>query len=159
MAKGLEDTSFFIYNRLLSLNEVGGEPKRFGTSLAAFHQTNQERLRHWPHAMLNSSTHDSKRSEDVRARINVLTEMEPKWRQQVYHWRNLNRGLRTHLDQMTAPSRNDEYAFYQNLLGVWPNEILMLRASAGSFTYQGRHAEGLPGGKSAYQLDLHQRAV
>ena len=124
MAKGLEDTSFFIYNRLLSLNDVGGEPKRFGTSLAAFHHTNQERLRHWPHAMLNSSTHDSKRSEDVRVRINVLTEMEPKWRQQVYHWRNLNRGLRTHLDQMTAPSRNDEYAFYQNLLGVWPNEDL-----------------------------------
>ncbi len=124
MAKGLEDTSFYIYNRLLSLNEVGGEPKRFGTSLTAFHRTNQERLQHWPHAMLNSSTHDSKRSEDIRARINVLTEMVPKWQQQVYRWRSLNRTARTKLDGTTAPSRNDEYAFYQNLIGVWPIEPL-----------------------------------
>ncbi|MGW8195532.1 MAG: malto-oligosyltrehalose synthase, partial [Desulforhopalus sp.] len=124
MAKGLEDTAFYIYNRLLSLNEVGGEPKRFGISPAAFHRTNQDRMQHWPHAMLNTSTHDSKRSEDVRARINVLTEMVPAWRQQVFRWRNLNRRLRTGLDGKTAPGRNDEYAFYQNLLGAWPVEAL-----------------------------------
>ncbi len=122
MAKGLEDTSFYLYNRLLSLNEVGGEPKRFGTSIAAFHRTNQERLRHWPHSMLNSSTHDSKRSEDVRARINVITEMVTQWRHRVHSWRSLNRRLRTPMGEITAPSRNDEYAFYQNLLGIWPNE-------------------------------------
>ena len=120
MAKGLEDTSFYIYNRLLSLNEVGGEPKRFGTSLPAFHRTNQERLQHWPYAMLNTSTHDSKRSEDVRARINVLTEMVPRWRQQVYSWRSLNRSARIRFEETMAPSRNDEYAFYQNLIGAWP---------------------------------------
>lgn len=120
MAKGLEDTAFYIYNRLLSLNEVGGEPGRFGISLPAFHRANRERLQHWPHTMLSSSTHDSKRSEDVRARINVLTEMTPKWQQKIYHWRKQNRRLRTQLETMIAPDRNDEYAFYQNLLGVWP---------------------------------------
>lgn len=122
MAKGLEDTAFYIYNRLLSLNEVGGDPKRFGVSVAAFHRNNQERMRYWPHTMLNSSTHDSKRNEDVRARINVLTEMVSQWRRRLYTWRSLNRRLRTQLDGMTAPSRNDEYAFYQNLLGLWPVE-------------------------------------
>ena len=120
MAKGLEDTTFYIYNRLLSLNEVGGAPKRFGISLAAFHQSNQDRLRYWPQAMLNSSTHDSKRSEDVRARINVLTEMVPEWKKRVTLWSKQNRPLKTQLDGILAPSRNDEYAFYQNLIGSWP---------------------------------------
>lgn len=120
MAKGLEDTSFYIYNRLLSLNEVGGGLKRFGISVAAFHHTNQDRLRYWPHSMLNSSSHDSKRSEDVRGRINVLTEMVTDWKRQVFRWSKLNRPLKTKLKEMLAPDRNDEYAFYQNLLGVWP---------------------------------------
>ncbi|HHO47170.1 MAG TPA: malto-oligosyltrehalose synthase [Desulfobacteraceae bacterium] len=120
MAKGVEDTSFYIYNRLLSLNEVGGEPKRFGTSSAAFHRANRDRLRFWPHSMLNTSTHDSKRSEDVRARINVLSEMPQEWQDRVARWSRLNRSIKTPLDHMLAPSRNDEYAFYQNLVGVWP---------------------------------------
>jgi (1->4)-alpha-D-glucan 1-alpha-D-glucosylmutase len=120
MAKGLEDTSFYIYNRLLSLNEVGGEPKRFGTSVAAFHQANQRRLRFWPHSMLNTSTHDSKRSEDVRARINVLSEMPREWRNRISRWSRLNRSMKTQLGGMLAPSRNDEYGFYQNLVGIWP---------------------------------------
>ncbi|MDW7771984.1 MAG: malto-oligosyltrehalose synthase [Desulfobulbaceae bacterium] len=122
MAKGLEDTSFYIYNRLLSLNEVGGEPKRFGTSVAAFHHTNQYRMRYWPHAMLNTSTHDSKRSEDARARINVISEMPDKWQKHAARWSRLNRSLKTQLDVMHAPDRNDEYSFYQNLLGIWPPE-------------------------------------
>lgn len=120
MAKGLEDTAFYIYNRLLSLNEVGGDPKRFGVSEAAFHRINQERLHQWPHCMLNSSTHDSKRSEDVRARINVLTEMPQEWRKRVFRWHKLNQPLKVQLADMLAPTRNDEYAFYQNLLGAWP---------------------------------------
>lgn len=120
MAKGMEDTAFYIYNRLLSLNEVGGDPRRFGLSVAAFHRTNQDRLYHWPHSMLNSSTHDSKRSEDVRARINVLTEMAPAWKSRVSRWSRLNRPLKTQIEGMPAPSKNDEYAFYQNLLGAWP---------------------------------------
>ena len=122
MAKGVEDTSFYIYNRLLSLNEVGGEPRRFGTSMAAFHRANQHRLRFWPHSMLNTSTHDSKRSEDVRARINVLSEMPRQWQDRVARWSKLNRSMKTQLDGGPAPSRNDEYGFYQNLAGVWPAE-------------------------------------
>jgi (1->4)-alpha-D-glucan 1-alpha-D-glucosylmutase len=122
MAKGLEDTSFYIYNRLLSLNEVGSNPRRFGMSLSAFHQNNQNRRRHWPLSMVNSSTHDSKRSEDVRARINVLTEMVPQWRKGLLRWNRFNRSLKTRQGGGLIPDRNDEYAFYQNLLGCWPGQ-------------------------------------
>ncbi|MCB2182432.1 MAG: malto-oligosyltrehalose synthase [Desulfobulbaceae bacterium] len=120
MAKGLEDTFCYIYNRLLSLNEVGGDPRRYGVSVAAFHHANSERQKHWPHAMLNTSTHDSKRSEDVRARINVLSEMPDEWQQALDKWSEINDCNRTQIETGLAPSRNDEYAFYQNLLGIWP---------------------------------------
>ena len=120
MAKGLEDTSFYRYNRLLSLNEVGGEPRRFGLSMAAFHRTNQDRMHHWPHSMITTSTHDSKRNEDVRARINLLSEMAPQWQERVSSWRRANESLKSHLEGGPAPSAQDEYAFYQNLLGAWP---------------------------------------
>jgi (1->4)-alpha-D-glucan 1-alpha-D-glucosylmutase len=120
MAKGLEDTFFYRYNRLLSLNEVGGNPHCFGISVAAFHQNNQTRLRHWPHNMLNTSTHDSKRSEDVRARINVLSEAAPEWQQRVKLWSMQNRSHKIKIAENPAPSKNDEYGFYQNLLGAWP---------------------------------------
>ena len=123
MAKAVEDTSFYQYNRLLSLNEVGGDPRRFGVSLAAFHHDNQARARHWPHAMLASSTHDSKRSEDVRARLNALSEMPDAWRLALSRWSRLNRGKRRKLDSGCAPSRNDEYLLYQTLLGIWPFEM------------------------------------
>jgi len=123
MAKGLEDTAFYRYNRLLSLNEVGGNPKCFAISTAAFHQANSTRMRYWPHSMVNSSTHDSKRSEDVRARINVLTEKVSSWRRRVLRWSKWNRRLKTDQDGLPEPSRNDEYAFYQNLLGTWPNIV------------------------------------
>ncbi|MBW2466690.1 MAG: malto-oligosyltrehalose synthase [Deltaproteobacteria bacterium] len=120
MAKGLEDTAFYMYNRLLSLNEVGGEPKRFGVSLQAFHHLNQKRHQYWPHTMLNTSTHDSKRSEDVRARLNVLSEIPEEWQRRVTGWREMNQHWKTRTSGGPAPSVNDEYAFYQNLLGVWP---------------------------------------
>lgn len=120
MAKGLEDTCFYIYNRLLSLNEVGGDPRRFGISVAAFHHANRERNSYWPHAMLNTSTHDSKRSEDLRARINVLSEMPREWQKALTRWSRCNRGFRTKVGHGSAPSKNDEYALYQNLVGVWP---------------------------------------
>ena len=91
MAKAVEDTTFYQYNRLVSLNEVGGDPQRFGVSLAAFHRENQERARRWPHAMLATSTHDNKRSEDVRARISVLSEMPDEWHRALSRWSKLNR--------------------------------------------------------------------
>lgn len=120
MAKAVEDTSFYQYNRLVSLNEVGGEPQRFGVSLAAFHRENQERARRWPHAMLASSTHDNKRSEDVRARISVLSEMPDAWHKALARWSKFNRSKRRRQGTERAPSRNDEYLLYQVLLGVWP---------------------------------------
>jgi (1->4)-alpha-D-glucan 1-alpha-D-glucosylmutase len=120
MAKGLEDTLFYRYNRLVSLNEVGADPRRFAVSPAAFHHANQERQRRWPHSMLCTSSHDTKRSEDVRARLNVLSEIAPDWRAHLTRWSRLNRGKKRRLADGWAPSQNDEYLFYQTLLGVWP---------------------------------------
>ncbi|MGH2562480.1 MAG: malto-oligosyltrehalose synthase, partial [Thermomicrobiales bacterium] len=120
MAKGVEDTTFYIDNRLVSLNEVGGDPMRFGVDAAEFHRANEERLRRWPHAMLTSSTHDTKRSEDVRARIDVLSEMPREWRAVINRWSRLNRRLKSRVEGEFAPDRNDEYLFYQLLLGAWP---------------------------------------
>lgn len=120
MAKGMEDTAFYVYNRLVALNDVGGDPRRFGVSVAAFHHANQQRLEYWPDAMLNTATHDSKRSGDVRARIDVITELVPEWRRAVIRWRRVNRDKKTVVDGEPAPSRNDEYLLYQTLLGAWP---------------------------------------
>src|SRR5438270_1746774 len=120
MAKGLEDTAFYRYNRLISLNEVGGNPSRFGVTVEEFHRANHKRLQCWPDSMLASSTHDSKRSEDVRARINVLSEIPAAWRLSIRRWRDWNRSRKRPVDGKPAPSRNDEYLFYQTLVGAWP---------------------------------------
>jgi (1->4)-alpha-D-glucan 1-alpha-D-glucosylmutase len=119
-AKGIEDTALYRYNRLLSLNEVGGEPSNYGGGVRAFHADSGYRVRHWPHEMLATSTHDSKRSEDVRARINVLSEMTTPWRDAVRRWMRINRSRKREIDGDSAPSANDEYHFYQTLLGSWP---------------------------------------
>lgn len=122
MAKAIEDTTFYRYYRLTSLNEVGGEPVRFGVSTAAFHHLNQERLRRHPYTMIATATHDHKRGEDTRTRINVLSELAPEWRTRVRRWAQLNRGKRRQIDIEQGRGRNDEYLFYQTLLGVWPTE-------------------------------------
>ena len=124
MAKGLEDTAFYRYNRLVSLNEVGGNPSRFGTTVEEFHHANQQRLSCWPDSMLASSTHDSKRSEDVRARINVLSELPPVWLLHLRRWRDWNRAKKPQVDGQPAPTRNDEYLLYQTLIGTWPSQLL-----------------------------------
>jgi (1->4)-alpha-D-glucan 1-alpha-D-glucosylmutase len=124
MAKGLEDTTFYRYNRLVSLNDVGNDLHRFGTTTPEFHAANQERRRCWPHTMLATSTHDSKRSEDARARINVLSEMPALWRLRVREWRRFNRSSKSRVNERPAPSPNDEYLLYQTLLGAWPSELL-----------------------------------
>jgi (1->4)-alpha-D-glucan 1-alpha-D-glucosylmutase len=121
-AKGVEDTAFYIYNRLVSLNEVGGSPERFGTPLEAFHGQNIERGRSHPLALLATSTHDTKRSEDVRARINVLSEIPERWRAALTRWRRLNRKKKTLVDGQPAPGPNEEYLLYQTLVGAWPVE-------------------------------------
>lgn len=124
MAKGLEDTAFYQYNRLVSLNEVGGDPRRFAVSVSGYHLVNQERVRQWPYAMLSTSTHDSKRSEDVRARINVLSEFPEEWDRQLKRWSRINRNKKRLVDNELAPSANDEYLLYQILLGACPLETL-----------------------------------
>ncbi len=124
MAKGLEDTAFYRYNRLVSLNDVGSDLHRFGVTAAEFHAANQERLRDWPHSMLATSTHDSKRSEDVRARINVLAEIPSHWRLRVRDWKQFNRKHKGMVNEKPAPSPNDEYLLYQTLVGAWPMKEL-----------------------------------
>jgi (1->4)-alpha-D-glucan 1-alpha-D-glucosylmutase len=121
-AKGMEDTAFYRYNRLLSLNEVGGAPDRFGGSPEEFHAANQRRRASWPLTMLATATHDTKRGEDARARLNVLSELPEEWSRQLSAWGRINIRNRTIVDGAPAPDRNDEYLFYQSLLGVWPPE-------------------------------------
>ena len=121
-AKGLEDTAFYVYNRLISLNEVGGSPDRFGTPVRKFHEHNRKRQKSWPHALITTSTHDSKRSEDVRARINVLSEVPEEWRRRLAAWSRLNRKKRVPVEGGSAPDANEEYFLYQTLVGTWPME-------------------------------------
>jgi (1->4)-alpha-D-glucan 1-alpha-D-glucosylmutase len=119
-AKGVEDTALYRFNRLVALNEVGGEPDVYGSTVSAFHSDAQYRAKNWPHEMLGTSTHDTKRSEDVRARISVLSEMAAAWRQAVNRWRRINRTRRREVGGMPAPSPDDEYLLYQTLVGTWP---------------------------------------
>ncbi|HEX4129958.1 MAG TPA: malto-oligosyltrehalose synthase [Pirellulales bacterium] len=119
-AKGLEDTAFYRAYPLASLNEVGGEPQRYGFSVEEFHRRNQSRADTWPLAMLATSTHDTKRSEGVRARINVLSEIPDAWQQALDRWHALNRGHKTQIEGTEAPDSNEEYLFYQTLVGTWP---------------------------------------
>ncbi|MCE9607521.1 MAG: malto-oligosyltrehalose synthase [Planctomycetia bacterium] len=120
MAKGVEDTAFYVYFPLLSANEVGGDPASAAHGIEEFHQQNAGRRRRGLQSLLATSTHDTKRSEDVRARINVLSEMPRPWRTAVNRWNRLNRRRRTKVDGVLAPTRNDEYLFYQSLTGMWP---------------------------------------
>ena len=117
VAKGVEDTAFYRYGRLAALNEVGNDPREFGVSLQEFHAANAYRARSWPYTMLGTSTHDTKRSEDVRARLGVLSELAPGWRLALRRWRRMNEAARTG----DAPSRGDEYLYYQTLLAIWPD--------------------------------------
>jgi len=119
-AKGLEDTAFYRYNLLLSINEVGGDPGRFGRTAAEFHEANTRRLRSWPLEMLATSTHDTKLGEDVRARVNAISELSADWTREVGRWMRLNDKHRTVIEPDAAPDRNDEYRFYQALVGCWP---------------------------------------
>ena len=118
MAKGVEDTLLYVYNRLLSLNEVGGNPSHFGIDLDLFHQFNQKKVKNWLHGMNTTATHDTKRGEDIRARLNVLSEIPQEWEQQVNQWREINQSCK----QEGIPDANDEYFFYQTLLGTFPFE-------------------------------------
>ena len=124
MAKAVEDTAFYRYVRLLALNEVGGDPRRFGTTVEAFHRQGAARAAAHPHALLATATHDHKRGEDVRTRIAALSEMPGLWERSIRRWNRLNDRRKTVLDDGRAPTENDEYGLYQVLLGTFPAEWL-----------------------------------
>jgi (1->4)-alpha-D-glucan 1-alpha-D-glucosylmutase len=126
-AKGYEDTLLYRFNRLVSLNEVGSDPSRFGTSLAEFHAENVERQRRSPHALSATGTHDTKRGEDVRLRISVLSEIPAEWGARLAAWHRRNRKHRTVVDGAPVPGANTEYLVYQTLVGAWPIEMVRLR--------------------------------
>jgi (1->4)-alpha-D-glucan 1-alpha-D-glucosylmutase len=120
MAKGLEDTTFYVYNRLLSLNEVGGDPSRFGITAQEFHDFNQKRASVWPYSLSATATHDTKRGEDARARINVLSEIPAEWERNVKLWSKMNKAKKPMVGNINVPDRNDEYFLYQTLIGAFP---------------------------------------
>jgi (1->4)-alpha-D-glucan 1-alpha-D-glucosylmutase len=124
MAKAVEDTAFYRYVRLASLNEVGGDPRRFGTSVAAFHRENADRAAQHPNAMLATATHDHKRGEDTRTRIDAISEMPGLWDRAIRRWNRFNARRKAEVDGAPAPTENDEYHIYQTLLGTWPAEWL-----------------------------------
>ncbi|HEX7284922.1 MAG TPA: malto-oligosyltrehalose synthase [Candidatus Angelobacter sp.] len=132
MAKGLEDTVCYVYNRFVALNEVGNSPKQFGVTVDEFHQANARRQAQWPFSMLATSTHDTKRSGDVRARLNVLSEMPKAWMAQVFKWRKANRARKRLLpDGRSVPDLNEEYLLYQTLVGSWPLDMRTPESRAG----------------------------
>ena len=120
MAKGLEDTAFYIYNRLAALNEVGGEPQQFGITPEDFHAHNQAVQSAWPSTLLATSTHDTKRSEDTRARMVAISELPHLWQKTLGRWRTINRRAKSQINESEAPDANEEYLLYQTLLGTWP---------------------------------------
>jgi len=122
MAKGFEDTSLYIYNRLVSMNEVGGNPASAGVPVNAFHIRCGTAADRWPHTMNATTTHDTKRSEDVRARINVLSEIPEEWEKRLQHWSRQNAGKRRIVNGIATPAPGEEILLYQTLLGVWPLE-------------------------------------
>jgi (1->4)-alpha-D-glucan 1-alpha-D-glucosylmutase len=134
----LEDTAFYIYNRLAALNEVGGEPQHFGFSVDDFHQRNIERQRDWPATLLATSTHDTKRSEDVRARMVAISEVPQLWRSSLQRWRVINRRAKRIFDDAAAPDANEEYLFYQTLLGTWPMDAAGRAETTAGPEYIGR---------------------
>ncbi len=134
MAKGLEDTVFYTYNRFIALNDVGGDPTRFGISPADFHQAACQTQTRWPATMLTTATHDTKRGEDLRARLALLSEIPVEWVAAVLRWSNMTSAHRTN----DWPDRNTEYFFYQTLIGGWPITVDRLTAYMEKATREAR---------------------
>jgi len=136
MAKGYEDTSLYVYNRLVSMNEVGGSPSSAGVPVSAFHSRCEKAAGRWPHTMNTTTTHDTKRSEDVRARINVLSEIPEEWEKRLQQWCRQNAGKKRIVNGIAAPDPGEEILLYQTLLGAWPlkeEELPGLRARIESY--------------------------
>jgi (1->4)-alpha-D-glucan 1-alpha-D-glucosylmutase len=120
MAKGIEDTFLYAYNRLVSVNDVGINPDHMGYSPGEFHAFNRQRLAAWPHTMNATSTHDTKRGEDARARIDVISELPQEWEAKTAEWRSASSRFKRRRNALEIPDGNDEYFLYQTLIGAWP---------------------------------------
>ena len=155
-AKGFEDTFLYVYNRLLSLNEVGGFPRRFGISPQNFHRFCAERHDRWPDSLNATATHDTKRGEDARARLNVLSEIPGPWTRQIRHFSRLNRRRKSPVCGQPAPDRNDEYLLYQALIGAYPFE-----GNTPEFRdrMKALRRQGPAGGQAPYLLDRARRRL
>ena len=159
-AKGIEDTAFYLYNRLQALNEVGSWPEQFGQTCESFHQQNSARLAKWPHSLLTTSTHDTKLSEDVRARLAVISELPGEWRSVLGQCREANHKLKRLVKGKLVPDANEEYLLYQILLGTWPfrfsskEEKQLWRAlRAGRLTWRDWNVTILPMAETKITLD------
>jgi (1->4)-alpha-D-glucan 1-alpha-D-glucosylmutase len=150
MAKGVEDTAFYTFNRLVALNEVGGDPSRFGGSVEEFHQAGDDTRELWPRTMLATSTHDTKRSEDVRARLSLLSEIPERWGEAVRRWAALN--ARHHRGEW--PDRNAEYVFYQTLVGAWPIDPARMTAYMAKATREAKTHTSWTSPSEAYDAAL-----
>lgn len=153
MAKGLEDTAFYRYHRFVALNEVGGEPQRFGLTAEAFHAANLERARRWPAAMLATATHDTKRGEDMRARLAALADLPQAWAEQVAVWRQILHDRWNETQAGAAPDANDQYMLFQTLVGSWPTAMLDDPDPAGLEAYGARLKATLE--KSVREAKVH----
>jgi len=122
-AKSVEDTAFYRYNRLVSLNEVGGEPEQYGRSVDELHRLLAERLETWPGSLNTTSTHDTKRSEDVRLRIDALSEVPAEWLDRLRRLARTARPFKRVIDGRPCPDRNEELFLYQTLVGAWPDDL------------------------------------
>ncbi len=121
-AKGIEDTAFYRFHRFIALNEVGSDPRQFGIMPGLVHDHLKVRQHRWSGSLSATATHDTKRGEDVRARLHVLSEMPTRWKDHVLRWHKLNRGFKRKVGGESVPGRNEEYLFYQTLVGAWPFE-------------------------------------
>ncbi len=152
MAKGVEDTAFYCFNRLVALNEVGGDPARFSSGVDEFHEGCRRQQARWPDSMLATSTHDTKRSEDVRARLSLLCEIPDAWSQAVLRWSRMNERHR----QDGWPDRNAEYLFYQTLVGAWPLPVERALAYMEKAAREARQHTGWAAPNTTYEAALRR---
>ena len=160
MAKGFEDTALYRYYPLASLNEVGGEPGRVRHQRRCVSRMESRAPRQWPDALSATSTHDTKRSEDTRARIDVLSEIPDEWEQAIKRWYQMNSGARKTIEESEVPDPNEEYLLYQTLIGIWPDAPIGRGAARGLHqAHPGLHGKGGQGGQGPHQLDERQRGA
>jgi (1->4)-alpha-D-glucan 1-alpha-D-glucosylmutase len=152
MAKGVEDTAFYCFNRFVALNEVGGNPGDFGVGVDEFHEFCRRQQTCWPTSQLASSTHDTKRSEEVRARLSLLSEIPKIWGEAVFRWSAMNERHR----HDGWPDRNAEYLYYQTLVGAWPLPVKRALAFMQKAAHEAKEYTDAADPNASYDAALRQ---